>query len=116
MTVERLRNRDLRGVIAGAQTLEDIVDSGEFYAAILPLLNALVPSDITSFNIVDLAAQRSEVPIVDPFEHPTVRALSAHLQPNGARGEARPGSQRGQSRREALSGLRIRQPERRRNA
>ena len=53
-------------MIAGAQTLEDMVDSAEFYAAILPLLNELVRSDITSFNIVDLAAQRSEVPIIDP--------------------------------------------------
>ena len=66
MTVERLRNRDLRAVIAGAQALEDIVDSAEFNAAILPLLDQLVRSDITSFNIVDLAAQSSEVPIIDP--------------------------------------------------
>src|ERR1700760_633818 len=68
VTVERLRNSDLRAVIAGAQALEDIVDSAEFYAAILPLLNDLVRSDITSFNIVDLAAQTSEVPIIDPPE------------------------------------------------
>ena len=53
-------------MIAGAQALEDIADSAEFYAAIMPLLNQLVRSDITSFNIVDLAAQRSEVPIIDP--------------------------------------------------
>ncbi len=66
MTVERLRNRDLRALIAGAQALEDIVDSAGFFAAILPLLNQLVRSDITSFNIVDLAAQSSEVPIIDP--------------------------------------------------
>lgn len=65
---ERLRNRDLRSVIAGARALEDIRDSAGFYAAILGLLDGLVHSDITSFNIVDLTAQTSQVPVIDPPE------------------------------------------------
>lgn len=61
-----LRNRDLRAVITCAQALEDIVDSAQFYAAVLPLLRGLVAADVASFNVIDVGARRSERPIVDP--------------------------------------------------
>ncbi len=66
MTLEGLRNRDLRAVIDCAQALEDIVDSAGFHAAILPLMRRLVRADVASFNVIDLAARRAERPIVDP--------------------------------------------------
>ncbi len=66
MTLEGLRNHDLRAVIDCAQALEDIVDSAEFHATILPLLRRLVSADVASFNVIDLAAHSAERPIVDP--------------------------------------------------
>ncbi len=66
MTLEGLRNRDLRAVIGCAQALEDIVDSAQFRLSILPLLRRLVSADIASFNVIDLAAHQAERPIVDP--------------------------------------------------
>ncbi len=66
VTLEGLRNRDLRAVISCAQALEDIADSAEFHAAILPLLRGLVQADVASFNVINLASHRAERPIVDP--------------------------------------------------
>ena len=44
MTIEQLGNRELRAVILGAQALERITDSAEFYASVLPLLLNVVRS------------------------------------------------------------------------
>jgi DNA-binding CsgD family transcriptional regulator len=68
VTGDRLRNRDLLALIDVAQALGDVSDSAEFDAAILPLLGRLVPADIASLNVIDLATRTALRPVVEPFD------------------------------------------------
>ena len=55
-TIDQLRTKDLRAIIEVAQALGDIDDAGEFNASILPLLGRLVPSDLSTLNVIDPTA------------------------------------------------------------